>query len=309
MENSTEYNIGFKNFIDKLDKTDLEKYLKNAQIITRQIFNYNPTQKGFLVFHETGYGKTLTAISIIDEMRKTKLKIIFLSSKSLKTNIENGISQYSKIANIDEENFKKIFNFVSLNSSNMFDQVQKTNDDYELFDNVNLDDTLILIDEAHNFFNSICNGSKNALSLYDGIMNSTAKVVFLTGTPVINDVFEIVPAMNMCRGFLNKRERITLFPENREEFHRLFVEEKDGEYIIKNKHILQNRMNGLISYYGRFNFEDDKIVDPDFPELLPNRIIKIEMSQYQYSFYENCRIAERKEKSFFLALKKRFTFQ
>ncbi len=66
---------------------------------------------------------------------------------------------------------------------------------------MNLTNKIIIVDEAHNSFNSIVNGSSNANEFYDIVMNTrNNKIVFLTATPIVNNVFEIVPALNMCAG-------------------------------------------------------------------------------------------------------------
>jgi hypothetical protein len=64
-----------------------------------------------------------------------------------------------------------------------------------------LENSLLIIDEAHNLFNAVTNGAKNATALYDLIMKThNLKLIFLTGTPIVNDPFELVPCFNMCRG-------------------------------------------------------------------------------------------------------------
>ena len=46
---------------------------------------------------------------------------------------------------------------------------------------------VIIIDEVHNFVNEIMNGSAPANVFYDWIINSEdVKIVFLSGTPIIN---------------------------------------------------------------------------------------------------------------------------
>ena len=60
---------------------------------------------------------------------------------------------------------------------------------------------LIIIDEAHNFISRVVNGSKTARQLYQEMMRrGTAKIILLTGTPVINHPFELCMALNLVRG-------------------------------------------------------------------------------------------------------------
>jgi len=71
------------------------------------------------------------------------------------------------------------------------------------------DNSVILIDEAHNFVSRIVNKVKNKTNtsisyrLYDYIMSANnAKVVLLTGTPIINYPNEIGILYNLLRGYI-----------------------------------------------------------------------------------------------------------
>ena len=70
------------------------------------------------------------------------------------------------------------------------------------------DNSVVIIDEAHNFVSRVVNKLKSPKSisyrLYDYLMNATnAKIVFLTGTPIINYPNEIAVLYNMLRGYIN----------------------------------------------------------------------------------------------------------
>lgn len=78
--------------------------------------------------------------------------------------------------------------------------------------NRTLENSLLIVDEAHNLFNSISNGSKNAIGLYDLIMKTKdIKLIFLTGTPAVNDPFELVSCFNMLKGKLYDRPKSDRF--------------------------------------------------------------------------------------------------
>ena len=69
------------------------------------------------------------------------------------------------------------------------------------------DNCVLIIDEAHNFVSRIVNKLKNKKStsykLYEYIMNATnAKVILLSGTPIINYPNEISILFNMLRGYI-----------------------------------------------------------------------------------------------------------
>ena len=69
------------------------------------------------------------------------------------------------------------------------------------------DNSIIIIDEAHNFVSRIVNKLKNptsiAFRLYHYLLNATnARIVLLTGTPIINYPNEIAVLFNLLRGFI-----------------------------------------------------------------------------------------------------------
>ena len=166
--------------------------------------------------------------------------IVILLSKSLQENFKKNISDFMKKQSKEnikdiKENIKDTsfevdsnltdsqidtiidtkYKFVSLNASNMFTQItriDKTVDEIQLEKQLQeftdivekkdiLENTLLIIDEFHNLANSISNGSYNAIRLYDTIMKTkNIKLLFLTGTPIVNNPFELVPTFNMLRG-------------------------------------------------------------------------------------------------------------
>ena len=70
------------------------------------------------------------------------------------------------------------------------------------------ENSVVIIDEVHNFISRIVNKSDIAWKLYNAIYNATnCKVVALSGTPVINRANEVAFLMNLLRGPV---ERITI---------------------------------------------------------------------------------------------------
>ena len=137
------------------------------------------------------------------------------------------------------------------------------------------------------------------------------KLIFLTGNPVINHPFELVPCFNMLRGVIHLDQQITaqrgterhkskygnstttLFSENLEEFEHYFVHDTGKIAEIKNKDKFTNRIFGLVSYYGDLYFEADK--REGFPKELPLKIEHVPMSLQQFAAYTVCRISEMEE--------------
>ena len=63
------------------------------------------------------------------------------------------------------------------------------------------DNSFIVIDEIHNFISRVVNGSKLARSIYNNIMSAeNCKMCLLSGTPIINNPYEIATLINLIRG-------------------------------------------------------------------------------------------------------------
>lgn len=63
------------------------------------------------------------------------------------------------------------------------------------------DNSFIIIDEIHNFISRVVNGSKLARGIYNSLMSAKdCKLVLLSGTPIINNPYEIASLINLIRG-------------------------------------------------------------------------------------------------------------
>lgn len=299
--NNTNFPIGITNILQKEEYDKNKQFLKYHQFVTK---NYVMMQKnrGILCYYETGMGKTYLSAAI-SEAFLSERNILILTAKSLASNFKNSLSYYlTEIMGKSQDEAEKIiaekYNFISSNSSNMINQINKIGrssifeeqlaDINREFSNTTLENFLVIIDEAHNLFNSITNGSKMAVALYDMILKTkNVKSIFLSGTPIINNPFEI----SCCFNMLHDKP---YFPEVKQDFDEWFVDE--NELKIKNRDKLSNYMVGKISYYGS-KFLNTAKRKSDFPEEKPVCVVKILMSEYQYSLYTSAREVERKEAS------------
>jgi hypothetical protein len=117
-------------------------------------------------------------------------------------------------------------------------------------------ENVIIVDEVHNFVNEIMNGSAPANVFYDWIINSEdVKIVFLSGTPIINKPAEIAVLYNMLRGIihifdfsvLSDRDDYEVQQELRQQFYQtnssieqLHVSRKKGKLVIS---FMKNKTN------------------------------------------------------------------
>jgi len=316
---TTNFTLEIKNAIEKISDTyDSKNYLEKFQYDVKEYIAKSDT-RGLLLYHKVGTGKSITSASIAEYYRvhDKNRKIIVLLSKSLQENFKGNIRKYmfnnkeSGPSNKDyiNDTIEKHYKFISLNSNNMYSTISNINkssegqefekhlgklNEYIGGNRSFLENSILIIDEVHNLSISIKNGSKNAIQLYNTIMKTkNIKLVFLSGTPIVNTPFELVPLFNMLKGFIYyNNAKYTLFPESNDEFRNFFVDKETNK--IKNKNIFQNRIVGLISYYGDFYSEGIK---EGFPDEKPLIIERIPMSQPQFAKYQEARNLEEKEAS------------
>jgi hypothetical protein len=126
-------------------------------------------------------------------------------------NIANKTSNYNTLTTAQQEQLddqldqmiRSKYTDINYNGLNM-KKIQTLTGD---FSRNPFDNSVIIIDEAHNFVSRIVNKIKKPKSisyiLYDLIMNaSNARVILLTGTPIINYPNEIGILYNLLRGYI-----------------------------------------------------------------------------------------------------------
>ena len=313
------------NFPEELKKKIREDLLIVKNKLNNKLFDYqqlvynyliNRDNRGLLIYHSVGSGKTLSAVSVAEYFRKLNRDILILAPKSLHQNFKNNIKKYNR--NTTDEDIEKGYKFVTSNASNMIKQLD-TNERLDIqlneLNKINIDGKIIIVDEAHTLGNSIVNGSKNANEFYDMVLNAkNIKVILLTATPIVNDSFELSPLLNMVNGKIqkgstdliriNKKDYYTILPEYYQDFRKIFVNENTN--AVLNKEYFQNRIFGLVSYNGNLFSEkrEDFINDikkikkrENFPDRLPIIIVKVNMSLEQNIEYSKNRDKEKAEAS------------
>lgn len=169
------------------------------QEFLRDYLQENSPYRGVLLYHGLGSGKTCTAITIAENLKQTRDIVVMLPA-SLKNNfIEHGLlfcgdPEYQKNIELLEQKYK----FVSYNASNTLDQVKALG---------TLDSKVIIIEEAHNFISKLKSGieggSKQGFEIYQMLMNAKdLKIIALSGTPIVNDPFELAVLFNILRGYI-----------------------------------------------------------------------------------------------------------
>lgn len=323
--NNTNFSLEIFEYLKQIKPSSQFSFLKYYQNIVREFINNVETEsKGLLINHKMGMGKSVCAVAVASDLIDQGYEPIVILTKSLQTNMEGAVRKYAEMRNradpdhpIVAEDLLNQFSFVSLNASNMIKQMGvaslgKRNQEYhkrlikqnkklgvETEVEPNLSKKILIFDEAHNFFRAITNGSKNAKGLYDLIMTTyDVRVIFLTGTLISSNVYELVPCFNMLHK--GKKGEKPLFPEFYNDFYESFVEAETG--FIKNKGKFQNRIMGLVSYVSHLStpgaaagMSEDAASKVNFPDMLPVKVERTVMDGHQYTNYVNARDKEKDE--------------
>ena len=202
---------------------------------------------------------TCTSIIIADEMlEKGMIDHVYVCTPgSLRKNFT---TEYCDLCG-DQEKLKDDFTFITYNT-NIFKSIQK----------LDFNNSLVIIDEAHNLINGAKNITKNPYALYNQILNSNAKVLVLTATILYNNIYEWCLLGNLLKVdtfpniIENSELNISLFEEN---FHKIF----------SNKNL-----EGIISYYPGF--------DKDYPDVIYNDPIIVPMTLSQGTQWYNIQQVE-----------------
>jgi superfamily II DNA or RNA helicase len=171
------------------------------QLFLRDYMQNASPYRGILLMHFLGSGKTCSAVTIAENL-KTDKNIVAIMPASLKGNFIGtekegllfcGDPKYKSNPKLIDEHYT----FISSNASNTIQQLNS----------VELDNHLIIIDEAHNLvsrmFGGLAGDNKQGRAIYNKLMDAKdCKIVALTGTPVVNDIYEAGILMNILHGYM-----------------------------------------------------------------------------------------------------------
>jgi superfamily II DNA or RNA helicase len=185
----------------KNTKNNKEKsfYLLPRQKFIRDYLGHESPYRGLLLYHGLGSGKTCASIAVSENLKDTRNIVIMLPA-SIKDNfISEGLKKCGdknyKTLNGDQL-IKDKYTFVTYNSVTAVKQIE---------DIGALNNKVIIVDEVHNLATRMVNGlrgtGKQGYDLYKHLFNAkNSKIVFLTGTPLVNTPFEIAVLFNILRG-------------------------------------------------------------------------------------------------------------
>lgn len=235
-------------------------------------FLYDSKEKGLVLIHKLGSGKSCSSIMVSDEMiTEAKIRQVFVMTPgSLR---QNFIDEYCDRCGFSPEYLKKYYTFITTN--------------YTVGDRLpNLNNSLVIIDEVHNLINGVKNQSKHATLIYKALMKSKCRILALTGTPIVNNIWEWPLLGNLLKpgAFPNIIKRGELYPEI---FLQQFVIDKEGNVKPKNKRMFSIELRGIISYFpGRGGGY--------YPEVIHEKPIQVRMTIPQNEAYWSVATWEQK---------------
>lgn len=153
------------------------------QRFVRDFMQENSINRGLLLYHGLGVGKTRSAIAIAET--SVNREIVVLLPASLRPNFE------SEVEKVQGEKQYSYVHYDGLNSKRV--------KELDSFDN-----KLLIIDEVHTFISRVIGvNNKVARETYQKIMEAeNCKIVALTGTPIINTPFELACTLNLIQGYI-----------------------------------------------------------------------------------------------------------
>ena len=256
---------------------------------------------GMLLYHSVGTGKTCTAIATASStFEKEGYSIIYVTRYTLKADVwKNMFDQVCSL--VVQEHIKKGLPLPEANaarqriiSDKWFEPMS-----YKQFSNLLagknqlsnvlierngkkdiLHKTLIIVDEAHKLFAADVEGQEKADIdvIRNALMNSNkvsgkegAKVLLMTATPYTTDAMDMIRLFNLCRPHDKQ------FPEDFEEFSKLYLDE-NGLFTEASKDHFYDEIAGYTSYLNR---------EKDIRSFAYPVIHNIEVPMSGYSFNDN----------------------
>ena len=252
-------------------------------------FNFTPTQefvshyfapstpeKGLLLYHSIGTGKTCSGIAIAsNNFEPEGYTILWVTRASLKSDIwKNMFAQVCNLnlkktlekegkkmpSNLNDQkkllskswkipplSYKQFTNLITRKNKKLYEELTKINGTQDP-----LRKTLLIIDEAHKLFGGddlVAQERPNTEMLLKMVRNSyrtsgqdSVKVLLMTATPYTNDPMELIKLLNICRE--------DPLPETFDAFATKYLN-TNGTFSKTGKVEFMNNIAGYVSYLNR----------------------------------------------------------
>lgn len=291
--------------------------IQSYQAFLSEFINPETPYNGLLIFHGTGSGKTFASISIAerfkDQVVRYNTKIVILVpgpilKEQFKVDLVTVCTDYAYMPPDIGSNFEtlpstekkkaidkalkvasqyyRIISYKSFHKKVLGEKIKHDDQEMRQYSHnriTSLDNTVLIVDEAHNFTNNeyghalmtIKNSSKNL------------RIVLLTATPMKNLADEVVPLLNFLRPINDPIEKARVFQGS----------DFNMDFAPYGKEYLARMCTGYVSFYrGNNPYTFAKRVDiGEVPaELLFTPLVRCVMKQFQLDVYNRV-VAEHQD--------------
>ena len=267
--------------------------LQPQQLFLRDYFKSKLSNKGLLIYHQIGAGKTCTVISIAEAF-KTKMNVIVVLPASLIGNFRSELRSECGGNIYMSESDRNIIKGLK-SKDKLYKKIIKKSDkvidtyytiySYHTFINkcmnkkIKLKNTMLIIDEIQNM---ISDSGTFYLNLKRVIERSDDKtrIILLSATPMFNKPEEIALTLNL----LKLKDEIPTGDNFNKEFIKTTLNDNEYDYKLINIEKFKSYIPNIISYY--------RGAEPQsFPKTI-FKIVKCRMEPFQYKSYRTILDAE-----------------
>jgi superfamily II DNA or RNA helicase len=269
--------------------------LQPQQLFLRDFFTTS-RQKGLLIYHKIGAGKTCTAITIAEAL-KNKMHIMVVLPAALIGNFKDELrgecGGYMTIEERDElKNFsprdkmykkllektdKRIEKYYTIYSYHKFIELCQDN-------KIRLKNTLLIIDEVQNMISENGPFYTNLNKVIDKSDDNT-RVILLSATPMFDKPEEIALTLNL----LKVKRELPIGTDFNSEFLKPIKTDMGIDYDLTNIDKFKSYLPNLISYYRG-------APPQSFPKTI-FKVVRCKMEKFQYNSYKT--IIDEEEKTNF----------
>ncbi|AYV79500.1 MAG: DEAD/SNF2-like helicase [Faunusvirus sp.] len=232
---------------DPCKMTQTKQELHKYQQFLAAYLDYRSPYKDILIYHGLGSGKTASAINIYNMlyMYTPAWNVYILIKASLEDDpwLKDIKSWLKK-----DDYAERFANIVFIHYDSPFA-------DRDFIKAKQLSDSskknMYIIDECHLFINNVYNNiaskvGRRAHTIYDYILqekkeDDSTRVLLLSGTPAVNNPFELVLIFNLLRP--------GIFPSSENVFNEMYIAADGYGMNETRRNMFQRRILGLVSYY------------------------------------------------------------
>jgi hypothetical protein len=133
------------------------------------------------------------------------MSVIKINGGAFLIDFTNNTSNYNELSNIEKEKLDRQIESVI---DERFQFIHSDNTRlWKTFKPEFINNKIVIWDEVHNLGNTMASKSENGAKFYNMFMNAhNVKIMFLSGTPIINRIYEITKIFNILRGYMHVLE-------------------------------------------------------------------------------------------------------